>query len=339
MTDNSYELSARDYLLKSAEGEKFEYEELPFADGFDDGPFGDDRYFGVARLNLEMPQDPRPEARALAELGLTGALDDPISNMLKPLKLVFEENEENPISSSSMYTSANMLVVATPRDPRGPFTVSVYQDWSLVGWLGGADIEEFAIHLVEKFDFGCAVVPSDFNFEEIDGEYVLLYHSNRSFFEFQGLRLENSITSPKLSPPSKLTWEYDPQFLELQRNISWDGPGEHLVKVENLDLMKLFTKLDESVSFLNQEVQLVPDVWESGSTAVFAFINDDFVGRFVDSAVEEKFHEALTRVDPHVGLVGRAFLFIDSNDDKPYLSIESDVREIIRIDWDVASEF
>ena len=331
MNDDSYELSARDYLLKSAEGEKFEYGTLHMAE-YDDGPFGDERYEGIPRLNLELPIDPRPEARALAELGLSDLLDDPISKMLTPLKLVFEENEDNPLSTESSYTWANMLLVATPRDPRGPFTVSVYQDWSLVGWLGGADIEEFAVHLVDNFDFGCAVVPSDC-FDEIDGQDVLLYNSKPDFFEIQAMRLPNRFTSPKLSPPSKLTWDYEPQYIELKRHISWDGPGEHLINVENPELTKYFTDEDNNVAFWGQEVRLVPDVWNEGSTAVFAFINEDYVGRFVDPAVEAKFSEELNRFDHSVGIVNRAILFVDVEDNKPYLSIESDIRDVIRIDW------
>jgi hypothetical protein len=335
MNDDNYELSARDYLLKSAEGEKFVYTDLHFADGFDDGPFGDYRYEGVAWLNLDLPIDPRPEAPALKAFGLAELVDDPISKLLMPLKLVFEENEDNPLSSESSFTWANMLLVATPRDPRGPFTVSVYQDWRLIGWLGGADIEEFAIHLVDKFDFGCAAVPSDC-FDEIDGQDVLLYHSRPDLFGVEAMRLPNRITATKLSPPSKLTWDYEPEFIELKRHISWDGPGEHLINVENPDLTKYIPDDDNNVSFWGQEVQLVPDVWNEGSTAVFAFINDDYVGRFVDPAVETKFSEELNRFDHRVGIVNRAILFVNEEDKKPYLSIESDIRDIIRIDWDVA---
>jgi hypothetical protein len=333
MNDDNYELSARDYLLKSAEGEKFEYETLHMA-GYDDGPFGDERYVGLPRLNL----DSYNEMVAIEkELGLPNFVFDKFGPNFRPLKLIFEDNEDNPLTYETSYTWSNMLLVATPRDPRGPFTVSVYQDWSLVGWLGGPDSEAFAVHLVEKFDFGCAVVRYD-ALDLVEGQTVLFYPLAHELDFKDAMRLPNRITSPELEAPEDLTWDYTPNYEFLSRNISWDGPGELLVTVDNPEFIKQIEDSSESILIDDEDIRLVPDVWEPGSTAVFVYIDDELVGRIADPVVEARFHDHFTRYDHTIGEARQGHLFQDDKDSLPYFSLDADLRGVLRISWEVVAD-
>ncbi len=340
MTESSEYLSARDYLVQSSLGEKFVYKDLYFSPGYDDGPFGNDEYDGIPRLDLDIPDDIRDQLTLVKmrdELGVNLNLAGIFGQLPLPLKLHFKENELNPLIEESSFTWANMLLVATPRDPLGPFTVSVYQDWSLKGWLIGPDAEDLAIYLVDNCDYGCAVVP--YEAFELEDEQLVLNYLLPTTYRVDTLRLRNTFTSKSLVSPSKLKWEFEPEFLGLPRNISWEGPGEHLVIVENAEVASGVSSPDDIDPVYSPDIFFVPDVWEANSSKVLVFIGDVYVGRFVDSEVETRFFDELTRFDHKVGFVNKSYkgtLFQDSKDGRHYLSVDADVREVIRVDWDLA---
>jgi hypothetical protein len=132
-----YKESAKEYLSRSSLGEKFEYNDI---DHLDDGLFGGEMYEGMGRLG------------EYGERGYRNEEDEEV------LDLYFEEKEER-LHISVSYHFANMLIIATPRDPRGENTVSVYQDFSLVGWIIGKDQATLAAHLVDHYKNCSAVFP------------------------------------------------------------------------------------------------------------------------------------------------------------------------------------
>ena len=132
-----YKESAKEYLTKSSLGEKFEYNDIDY---LDDGLFGGEMYEGIGRFG------------EYGERGYRNEEDEEV------LDLYFEEKEER-LHVSVSYYFANMLIIATPRDPRGENTVSVYQDFTLVGWIIGEDQEALATHLVDNYKNSAAVFP------------------------------------------------------------------------------------------------------------------------------------------------------------------------------------
>jgi hypothetical protein len=142
--------SASEYLLESSKGEKFEFTDLSAED---DGPFGGDRYLGVARLpDID-------EEIATVNDNLSKSEFGAMNHFVAEVILTFIERVEWPLLWDSSYSFANLLLIATPRDPKGPFTISVYQDYTLCGWLIGQDAEVVACDLVDKYDFGTVVIP------------------------------------------------------------------------------------------------------------------------------------------------------------------------------------
>lgn len=339
MTDDSYELSARDYLLKSAEGEKFEYVDLHMGEQ-DDGPFGGDRYEPLEYLNLHIPDEVVKNegmAQAFKDLGV------PVPNQLlnlpgRVLRLELEVRDEMFRQGSVTFSWAEALVVATPRDPRGPFTVSVYQDWTLVGWLGGPDIEDFAIELVENFDFGCAIVPAD-EFEEVDGKLVLNYYLGLPLDHLTVMRMPDEIISPEPTVPSKLEWAFEPAVIYFPRNVSWDGKGCLDVPTTNEVLTADLDHPQDYSGVSEPYITLIPDVWNKESGAVFVYMHDEYVGRMSDKEAEARFFAALCGAEHKIGLIGRpCALYRDAETQTCGLEMDADCRDIIRIDWDVVEQ-
>lgn len=139
MLSNS--LSAVQYLEESSKGQKFIYEEIPIGIG----PFGDERYSEAESLGF-------------AFNSLDGGAED-----LLDLEFIGGEPDERSIldkwfNGESVYHGQHpLLLIATPRDPKGPFTISVYEEERHIGWIVGNDARGLAEHLVENFDFGAAV--------------------------------------------------------------------------------------------------------------------------------------------------------------------------------------
>ena len=129
--------TAEEYLMRSSLGEKFEYEELDF---MDDGLFGGEMYEGMGRFGEYGERSYKESAEEVS------------------LDLYFEEKEEN-LHHSQSYHFRNMMLVVTPRDPRGPYTIGVYQDFTLVGWISGSGTQKLALHLVNNYKNCAAVFP------------------------------------------------------------------------------------------------------------------------------------------------------------------------------------
>lgn len=165
-------MSARDYLLESSKGTKFELIDLPFTDGM--GPFGDERHNGVERLP-ELPEneteDYEPQDEELQKLIASIKGTRPQSGRVI-LEFIERDNEFR--RDEIFYDWSVVVLLATPRDPKGPFTISVYQDHVLCGWLVGNDADIVACDLVENYDYGAALVPA----------YRLAPHEDKTYFAY-----------------------------------------------------------------------------------------------------------------------------------------------------------
>jgi hypothetical protein len=325
MTQDNFSISAHDYLLESSVGKIFVYEDLHMGE-YDDGPFGGEEYSGLAHLDLSVPENaaltemliPR---ELLMQLGMTSGG--------KLLRLSFEDRDErfNPYEGSS--TWANMLILPTPRDPKGPFTISVYQDYTHVGWLTGPDSESLAVHLVENYDFGCAIIPSR-SIEENRGELVFQYFLIEEM-PFNVIRVPNRIRSAERVAPSKLEWDFEPEIVDLPRNVSWDGAGKVEATLENESIAN-FEGESDLVYVSHEEILLMADIWTPQSTDVFVYVNDEFVGRISNPEEAAKFHEELGGYEPKLGRVHRGYFYRAPGEPDGF-EFDADVRPIIRIDW------
>jgi hypothetical protein len=328
MTQNASEITARDYLLASAEGPKFVYVDLHMGES-DDGPFGGDRYEGLEHLDLSESNN-----SAIRELILyrDSLLSSGLTLEGTLIRLTFEDRDERFNPNEGSWSWANMIILPTPRDPRGPFTISVYQDFTHVGWLTGPDAETLAVHLVEKYDFGCVVIPSH-SIEEADSGGHFFSYFLKEEIPFQVCRLPNRILSTERVAPSKLEWDFEPEIINLPRKVSWDGTGMVAATLENQSIAT-FESENDLVYVDNQyeEIILMADVWKPGSTDVFVYVNDEFVGRISDPDEAAKFHEELGGYEPKLGRANRGYFYRFPGEPDGF-EFDADVRPIIRIDW------
>jgi hypothetical protein len=324
------EISARDYLLTAAEGPNFVYIDLHMG-GSDDGPFGDDNYSGVEHLDLRIPEDASANEIGLP-IEVLSKLGIPSDGKL--LKLSFEDRDERFNPHEGSRTWANMLILPTPRDPKGPFTISVYQDFTHVGWLTGPDAEPLAVHLVQNFDFGCAIIPSDSIEESDSGEFFFSYFLKEEM-PVEICRLPNRIRSAERVAPSKLEWAYEPEVIDLPRNVSWDGKGLVSATLENDKFANFQGELDlVYVDHPYEEIILMADIWEPESKDVFVYVSDEFVGRIIDPEEAAKFHEELGGYEPKLGRANGGYFYRAPGEPDGF-DFDADVRSIIRIDWDL----
>lgn len=326
MARHDFDQSARNYLLASSEGEPFVYTDLHMA-GYDDGPFGDEEYTGLEYLDLSaMSEFSIAEFIALRE----EALNSGESFGDKFLRLDFESRDDRFDPNESAGTWSNMLILPTPRDPNGPFTISVYQDFTHVGWLTGPDAEAMAIHLTENFDFGCAIIPSSSIDEDNWG--LAFHYFFKEEMPIYVDRSANRILSAERVAPSKLKWTIEPVIVDLPRNVSWDGASLVEATLENESLVE-FEGEHDIVRAIFQEILLMADIWTPESKDVFVYVSDEYVGRIKDSDIAAKFHDELVGYEPKLGRVKRGY-FYRSPGEPDGFDFDADVRPVIRIDWD-----
>ena len=324
MSEEFDSLSAHEYLLASAKGPKFYFEDLPSTD-WDSGPFGDDRYDGVSWLDTEIPAD----VKALAELGIR-EMPELVEWPGKLLTLDFEFLESKFHTYESSFSWSHLLLIATPRDPHGPFTVSVYQDWRLVGWLTGPDSEAFATHLVETQDFGAVVLPRE-DFDIVDGRYILNYYLRSPTF-VTVCRMPNRILSSEVNPPSKLQWDYEPEVVDLPRRVNWETGSLVRVNLENNEKAASL-EMDDVTWFDDEEIILVPDVWNKDSSDVYVYVGDGYVGRIADPSEAKEFHDGLGGVDHKLGRARRGYFYKGEDEPNGVFEFDGAFRPILRIDW------
>lgn len=310
---------ALDYIFKSSKGPKFELEALPGFE-FDDGPFGDDRFSGVEELLPSMGDEPDGTS---ACLDLEVVLVDPDdTNLITKW-----------IAGEVVYLYQNkLLILATPRDPKGLFTVSIYDQEKLIGWIIGKDASKLSSCLVANYDFGAAVIEVwrfQANGNMIDPRIP------KNILEEPGLVANSSvIISTIQTPPTKLIWSDKQVVRKLPRGLSWDGPVYTLITVENEAAVKKAGFLEDEFFSLDNECILVPDIWTPKSKAVFAYIEDIYVGRIKDLATEERFYEELTKDGHAIGLAQEVW-FEDNDENNEIIgNVRCEIRDTLRIDWD-----
>ena len=329
MPEYFHEEEARDYLLHSSQGENFIYEELHMG-GCDDGPFGDSKAQGLAMLDLEIPEGVDPIIHSSLSINQQLSLNLPAGRFLK---LAFEINDERYSSRHWSWDFEPLLLIATPRDPKGPFTISVYQDARHVGWLTGKDSEALAIHLVDNFDFGCAVVPVNC-FDEEEEEQLSLKVFLKEEMQVLFTREPNCLISPELVSPSQLKWNFEPAIIDLQRKVTWDGTDMVKVDIENKAIVESFEGEDELVYLYDPEILLVPDVWKEGSTDIFVYVDDEYVGRVTDPEEAAKFHEELGGYEAKLGRARKGYYYMSADGTENELWFDGDIHPILRIDWE-----
>jgi hypothetical protein len=247
------------------------------------------------------------------------------------LRLSFEDRDERFDPNEGSYTWANMLILPTPRDPKGPFTISVYQDLTHVGWLVGSDSEALAVHLIERYDFGCAVIPSS-SIEEF-GDALVFQYFLKEEAPIEICRLPNRILSTARVAPSKLQWEYEPEIIDLPRNVSWHGKGMVAATLENDALAKFEGENDlVYVDDKYEDVILLADFWNPESKDVFVYVDDNFVGRISSPDEAAKFYEELGGYEPKLGRANGGYFYRTPGEPDGF-EFDADVRPIRRIDW------
>jgi hypothetical protein len=316
MLDNS--LSAAEYLNQSSKGKKFIYEEIPIGIG----PFGDERYSGVESLWFDY------------------AVSDASHEKLLDLEFIADQPDElgtlgNWLGGETVYRGQHpLLLIATPRDPKGPFTISVYEEERLIGWITGGDAQALALHLVENFDFGAAVFEV-FSFKarngRIDPQIV------KSIIEkHEDEERVSRITSKSLAAPDQLEWDSEPSFIHIPTGVTWDGDVqlttvcvEDPESVEASGLPDLEGIMDAAYS------SFVPNIWDEESREVLVFVDDIYIGKICDSELAEEYFEKLTKPGHAVGLGKRVWVNRDENGAIETLDIPIIIRDIHRIDWDL----
>jgi hypothetical protein len=330
MNDDNYELSARDYLLKSAEGEKFVYRDLHFVEGYDDGPFGDYSTSGMSWIGVH--EDELLEQYESGLVELKGLIPG------KLCKLYFEADPDYEVRSMDLSDPWGIsLLVATPRDPRGPFTVSVYREFVFLGWLTGEGLEELAIHLVETSDYGAKLVHNSVLSEDASGERYLRYLILEDSYMCELKGGPSRITSPVLVSPSQLQWEYGEEVYELKRRVTWDSIDDVIVTIDNPDFLDAVNGRDDMTWFEGDELTFVPDVWEPERKSVFVFWDEIFVGRMQDQSEAERFFKHFTDIEHSIGTCERGYIYLDEKDGKHYVAVSAEIRPFARVDWNLAA--
>jgi hypothetical protein len=331
MSEDSYELSARDYLLKSAEGEKFVYREPRFVDGYEDGPFGDYSGKGMSWIGVHMEEVFEKYESEFANL----------TNLPpgKVCKLYFEDDTEYDYSNLDVSDPwKHILLIATPRDPRGPFTVSVYQDFEFCGWLTGDGLEEFAIQLVETSDYGAKLVSTSVLTRDDSGEAYLKYLILQGDYICELKPGPSRITSPELASPSQLQWENGEEVYELKRRVTWDSIDDIIVTIDNPDFLDSVNGREDMKWFEGDKLTFVPDVWQPELKSVFVFWDEILVGRMQDQSEAERFFNHFTDIEHSIGTAERGYIYLDENDGKHYLAVSAEIRPLARVDWELASD-
>lgn len=331
MNEDSYELSARDYLLKSAEGEKFEYREPKFADGYEDGPFGD--YSGQGMAWIAVPPEEVFEYYESGQAAVNGSTPG------KVCKLYFEEDTTYEVSSLDLADSwGRSLLIATPRDPRGPFTVSVYQEFEFCGWLTGEGLEDFATHLVETSDYGARLVHNSVLMRDDSNRIYLKYIIFDNSYVCELMPGPATIISPGLVSPSELQWENGGNAYELKRSVTWDSVSDYTVSIDNPDFLNAVNGHDDMTWFEGDKLTFVPDVWEPERKSVFVFWDEILIGRMKEPDVAARFYQHFTDIQHSIGTCERGYIFRDDSDGKHYVAVSAEIRPLARVDWDLAAE-
>lgn len=314
---SNHSLPALQYLEESSKGTKFTYEEIPIGIG----PFGDERYSGVEFLGFAYDErDGTPDVW----LDLEFIADNP--------------DEQGTLgkwlSGEIVYRGQHpLLLIATPRDPKGPFTISVYEEERLLGWLVGPEAQVLAVHLVENFDFGAAVFEV-FSFKSINGR--IDPRISKSILEkHEETAILSHIISKSLTNPSKLEWDSEPSFIHLPTGETWDGDVQlTTVCVDEPDTIEA-SGLPELEGIMEAAYSsFVPNIWDEKSCEVFVFVDEIYIGKICDSELADEYFAKLTQPGHSIGLGKRIWVNRDDNGAIETLDIPVIVRDIHRIDWD-----
>jgi hypothetical protein len=310
-------LSAAQYLVQSSKGVKFIYEEIPMGMG----PFGDELYSDVKHLGFAF--DERSGAsESLLDLEFIDNASDERSILDKWLSGEMVYHGQQPL-----------LLLATPRDPKGPFTISVYEAERHIGWIVGSDAHGLAEHMVENFDFGAAVFEV-FSFlpknERIDPQI------RKAILDKDEATVTVShIISKTLTSPKELEWDSEPSFIQLLSGMAWDEEIMTAVCVEDPESLEAsgLTELEGIMEAAYSS--FVPNFWDENSREVFVFIDEIYIGKICDSELAEEYFEKLTKPGHSIGLGKRIWVNRDENGVIETLDIPVVVRDIHRIDWDL----
>jgi hypothetical protein len=301
--------TARDYLMRESQGEKFEMVDLP-SQRF--GVWAEEGYRNILYLA------PIPEEQ-ISDSWIR--------------KLSFVNNPDSEID----YFTDELVLVATPRSPRGPFTVSVYSDTCLIGWLDGAGLEEFAVKLVNDLDQGSALIfDTDLKWvgeadEERNAFLMVRVDLKPNLWDF----IQSKITSTKLAPPSQLEWSNGENVLPIRPSCSLEEDEEFpRVRPINPRIVSKQPTEESSYFFTGDAGLLVPHVWEHGSHAVTLFVDDVEVGPIADLELSRAIFELLVKPEQHrLGIVN--FVSVEMDEHESWQAfIAASVRDLIRVDWD-----
>ena len=301
--------TAREYLIRESQGEKFEMVDLP-----------------SQRLGVWAEEGYR-NILYLAPIPAEQITDSWVR------KLSFVNNPDSEIH----YFTDELVLVATPRSPRGPFTVSVYSDTCLIGWLDGEGLEEFAIKLVNDLDQGSALIfDTDLKWvgeEDEDRSACLMVRVDLkpNLWDFS----ESQILSSKLVPPSMLEWSNGENVLPIRPACSLENDEEFpLVRATNPRIVTKQPREEKSYFFTGDAGTLVPHVWEQGSQTVNLFVDDEEVGPIADLEFSKKMFELLVKPGQHrLGVVN--FVSVEMDEHESWQAfMAASVRDLIRVDWD-----
>lgn len=313
-------LSAAQYLEQSSKGTKFIYEEIPIGIG----PFGDERYSDVEQLGFAFDErDGKTEK--LLDLEFIDCGSDERSILDKWLNGEMVYRGQHPL-----------LLIATPRDPKGPFTISVYEEERHIGWIVGIDSKVLAEHLVENFDFGAAVFEV-FSFLPKNGR--IDPQIRKAILDKNEATVTVShITSKSLTSPKELEWDSEPNFIHLLSGMAWDEEFMTTVCVEDPESLEA-SGLPALEGIMEAAYSsFVPNIWDEESLEVFVFINEIYVGKICDSELSTEYFEKLTKPGHSIGLGKRIWINRDENGVIETLDIPVIVRDIHRIDWDAIDQ-
>jgi hypothetical protein len=317
--DDPHEEGAREYLIRSSQGQKFELERLPLYKWVHDFNAPDD---GIEDLMEDEPE--------------ILFFDEEFDSLPYTIEFEFEERTSNPLVNPTRLSGKILLLTATPRDFRGHATVCVYQDFELVGWLHGPDLEELAIHLIDNHDFGTARVPFKSLASSLDARMKFAFKlPNRA--KTYAYSNPATITNPHLVSPSNIQWLDEPAIIELPRNVQWGGCGFMVGTVTNKYLVPDL-QIDETGGIAHPDypgsVYLVPDIWQEGSTKVFIYFGDLLVGQITETTLRNRLHDLLCGYSQRIAHVRSGAVYgalgVGS------IELDAEIRPILRIDWDEA---
>jgi hypothetical protein len=283
MTNHS--LSPAQYLEQSSLGRKFIYEEIPIGIG----PFGDERYSDVEQLGFAFDER-EGKTEKLMELEFIDSGSDERSILDKWLNGEMVYRGQHPL-----------LLIATPRDPKGPFTISVYEEERHIGWIVGNDAQGLAEHLVENFDFGAAIFEV-FSFLPKKGRIDPQIRKAILDKNVEEVKV-NLITSESLKSPKNLEWDSEPSFIHLRNGISWDEEYLTTVCVENPEAIEA-SGLPELEGVMEAAYSsFVPNIWDENSREVFVFVDEVYIVAVIGKRLLDILPERGCNLAAQVGLV------------------------------------